>query len=129
VGCPRIENEVRKRTEGLDDSCGCAGDRDGPDSEAQGRDFTGSTNFAVPATASLSGTPTSRATPTPTPTPTPLVASGHHVPIVLGGASSSFTAANGRAGEVTRERALDYLALVDGVLYAIHREEQERSVG
>jgi hypothetical protein len=33
-------------------------------------------------------------------------------------------AAHGRAGDLTPERAMDYLALVDGVLYAIRRERQ-----
>jgi hypothetical protein len=33
-------------------------------------------------------------------------------------------AAHGRAGDVTPERALDYLSLVDGVLFAIRREQQ-----
>jgi hypothetical protein len=32
--------------------------------------------------------------------------------------------AHGRAGDITRERAKEYLALADGVLYAIRREQQ-----
>jgi hypothetical protein len=33
--------------------------------------------------------------------------------------------AHGRASELTEDRALDYLALVDGVLFAIRRDAKE----